>query len=435
MPSHYDTTRSAHIADVEAREVLDSRGHPTIECDIRLEDGTLGRAAVPSGASTGAYEALELRDDDEGRYRGKGVQRAVSNIRHELAPELLGLDVRRQPQIDQRLLELDGTDNKSALGANALLGVSLAAARAGAQSMGIPLHRHLGGAASSTMPVPMMNIVNGGEHADNNVDIQEFMIVPVGAKSVDEAVRWGSEIFHALQDVLRERGYSTAVGDEGGFAPDLESNRSALDLILESIEAAGYEPNRQIQLALDCAASEWWDDAREAYVLSGSGEMFESTGLIDFYRELVDSYPIASLEDGLDEDDWSGWSTLTDELGDTIQLVGDDLFATRLARLEHGIESGIANSILIKVNQVGTLTETVETVHRAHRAGYTTIISHRSGETEDTTIASLAVATGSGQIKTGSMSRSDRVAKYNELLRIEDELGRSASYPGASTLA
>lgn len=434
MPNQYDTTRSARIADVDAREILDSRGNPTVECDVRLEDGTIGRAAVPSGASTGAYEALELRDDDASRYRGKGVRRAVANVRREIGPELLGLDVRRQRQIDAMLLELDGTDNKRALGANAILSVSLAAAHAAAESLGIPLHRHLGGAPSSIMPVPMMNIVNGGEHADNNVDIQEFMIVPVGADSSEEAVRWGAEIFHALQEVLQERGYQTAVGDEGGFAPDLESNRAALELIVESIEAAGYEPSEQIELALDCAASEWWDEERETYVLTGEGSQFGSRDLIAFYRELVDSYPIASIEDGLDEDDWEGWSELTDALGDSVQLVGDDLFATRAERLERGIREGIANSILIKVNQVGTLSETFETVRLAHRAGYTTIVSHRSGETEDTTIASLAVATESGQIKTGSLSRSDRVAKYNELLRIEEELGRAAVYPGRSAL-
>jgi enolase len=434
MPNQYDTTRSARIADVDAREILDSRGNPTVECDVRLEDGTIGRAAVPSGASTGAYEALELRDDDASRYRGKGVRRAVANVRREIGPELLGLDVRRQRQIDAMLLELDGTDNKRALGANAILSVSLAAAHAAAESLGIPLHRHLGGAPSSIMPVPMMNIVNGGEHADNNVDIQEFMIVPVGADSSEEAVRWGAEIFHALQEVLQERGYQTAVGDEGGFAPDLESNRAALELIVESIEAAGYEPSEQIELALDCAASEWWDEERETYVLTGEGSQFGSRDLIAFYRELVDSYPIASIEDGLDEDDWEGWSELTDALGDSVQLVGDDLFATKAERLERGIREGIANSILIKVNQVGTLSETFETVRLAHRAGYTTIVSHRSGETEDTTIASLAVATGSGQIKTGSLSRSDRVAKYNELLRIEEELGRAAVYPGRSAL-
>lgn len=420
------------IETVVAREVLDSRGNPTVECDVILESGGFGRAAVPSGASTGEYEALEMRDGGS-RFGGKGVRQAVENVHETIAPKLAGRDGLEQRTVDRAMIELDGTENKSELGANAILGVSLATAKAAADHLGLALYRYVGGADANELPVPMMNILNGGEHADNNVDLQEFMIVPVAARSGKEAIRWGAEIFHTLQDVLSEARFSTAVGDEGGFAPDLDTNQEALDLILESIELAGFEPGGEVMLALDCAASELTTDQGE-YVLEGEGVAFNSEELVDYYDSLIEEYPIFSIEDGLDEDDWSGWAEMTEKLGDRIQIVGDDLFATNPARIERGIEERAANSILIKVNQIGTLTETLAAVRMGHRAGFTTVISHRSGETEDTTIADLAVAVGSGQIKTGSLSRTDRVAKYNRLLRIEEELGESASYPGRTIL-
>ncbi len=423
-----DPTLNANIAEIEAREILDSRGNPTVECEVRLESGHVGRAAVPSGASTGEYEALELRDGGE-RYRGKGVLGAVANVRQQIGPDLVGVDVRHQETIDRRMIELDGTESKSELGANAMLGVSLACAKAAAAFVGQPLYRYIGGVGASTLPVPMMNIINGGEHADNSVDLQEFMIMPVGASTMVEAVRTGAEVFHALHDLLADEGRVTAVGDEGGFAPDLDSNREAIDLIMKSIRKAGYEPDRDVRLALDCAASEFYDETSKVYELAGEGRSLDADELVEMYAELVEDYPIVSIEDGLDEDDWAGWRAMTDRLGDDIQLVGDDLFVTNVERLQRGIQSGVANSILIKVNQIGTLTETLRAVEMAHRAGYTSVISHRSGETEDTTIADLAVAVSSGQIKTGSLSRSDRVAKYNQLLRIEEELGRDAQYP------
>jgi enolase len=423
-----DPTLNANIAEIEAREILDSRGNPTVECEVRLESGHVGRAAVPSGASTGEYEALELRDGGE-RYRGKGVLGAVANVRQQIGPDLVGVDARLQETIDRRMIELDGTESKSELGANAMLGVSLACAKAAAAFVGQPLYRYIGGVGASTLPVPMMNIINGGEHADNSVDLQEFMIMPVGASTMVEAVRIGAEVFHALHDLLADEGRVTAVGDEGGFAPDLDSNREAIDLIMKSIRKAGYEPDRDVRLALDCAASEFYDESSKVYELAGEGRSLDADELVDMYAELVEDYPIVSIEDGLDEDDWAGWRAMTDRLGDDIQLVGDDLFVTNVERLQRGIQSGVANSILIKVNQIGTLTETLRAVEMAHRAGYTSVISHRSGETEDTTIADLAVAVSSGQIKTGSLSRSDRVAKYNQLLRIEEELGRDAQYP------
>jgi enolase len=423
-----DPTLSAQIAEIEAREILDSRGNPTVECEVRLESGHVGRAAVPSGASTGEHEALELRDGGE-RYRGKGVLGAVANIRQQIGSDLTGVDARNQEAIDRRMIDLDGTATKEELGANAMLGVSLACAKAAAKYNQQPLYRYIGGVGASTLPVPMMNIINGGEHADNSVDLQEFMIMPVGASTMVEAVRIGAEVFHELHDLLAAEGRVTAVGDEGGFAPDLDSNREALDLIVRSIEAAGYEPDEHVQLALDCAASEFYDEGAKTYELSGEGRRLDADELIDMYVELVDDYPIVSIEDGLHEDDWAGWRAMTDRLGEDIQLVGDDLFVTNVERLKRGIESGVANSILIKVNQIGTLTETLQAVEMAHRAGYTSVISHRSGETEDTTIADLAVAVASGQIKTGSLSRSDRVAKYNQLLRIEEELGPDAQYP------
>lgn len=420
------------IEELLAREILDSRGNPTVECDVYLTSGAMGRAAVPSGASTGEHEAIELRDGDKNRYLGKGVQKAVRHLHEEIGPSLIGHDARDQAGIDEMLLELDGTPNKSRLGANALLAASLATARAAAVECGLPLYRYLGGVHATTLPVPMMNIVNGGSHADNNVDIQEFMIMPVGISSFRESIRCGAEIFHALHSVLREKGLSTSVGDEGGFAPNLKSNREALDLIMVAIEKAGYKPGEEVALALDCAASEFYDAKAKVYNLAGEGRSLSVEEMIAFYAELVTEYPILSIEDGLDENDWAGWKALTDELGSKIQLVGDDLFATNTELLSRGIKEGVANSILIKVNQIGTLTETLDAVQMAHRHKMTAVISHRSGETEDTTIADLAVATGSGQIKTGSLSRSDRVAKYNELLRIEEELGDTAFYPGAT---
>ncbi len=422
---------TTEIAELVAREILDSRGNPTVECDVVLAGGAVGRAAVPSGASTGEHEAIELRDGDSERYRGKGVLTAVRNLHEQIGPALMGREALDQAGIDATLRELDGTPNKSRMGANAMLAASMATARAASMALGLPLFRYLGGVDTQTLPVPMMNILNGGSHADNSVDIQEFMVLPLGAGSMGEAVRCGAEIFHALADVLSNQGYSTSVGDEGGFAPDLDSNRQALDVIMRAIEEAGYEPGEEVALALDSAASEFFDANEEVYRLDGEGRVLDVDEMIGFYEELVEDYPILSIEDGLDENDWEGWAALTDSLGEQIQLVGDDNFVTSTERLARGIEEGVANSILIKVNQIGTLSETLEAVKMAHRNSYTSVISHRSGETEDTTIAHLAVAVGSGQIKTGSLSRSDRVAKYNELLRIEQMLGPMAWYPGA----
>lgn len=422
------------IETIRAREILDSRGNPTVECEVELADGIIGRAAVPSGASTGEHEALEMRDKDPSRYLGKGVLTAVENIRTIIAPALMGRLVTEQVQIDELMLELDGTPNKSKLGANAILGVSMAAAHAAATWTGQPLYRYLGGVSARTLPVPMMNIINGGSHADNSVDIQEFMVMPVAATSVREAIRCGAEIFHALKSVLKKQGHSTSVGDEGGFAPNLESNQAALDVIMTAIEKAGYRPGEEVMLALDCAASEFYDKENNVYRFSGEGRDLTPDELISYYEDLTKSYPILSIEDGLDENDWDAWAKLTTRLGDRVQLVGDDLFVTNTSKLQRGIDEGVGNSILIKLNQIGSVTETLRAVDLAHRNGYTSVISHRSGETEDTTIAQLAVATGSGQIKTGSLSRSDRVAKYNELLRIEEQLEDQAFYPGLSAI-
>jgi enolase len=417
------------IAALKAREILDSRGNPTLECDCLLESGALGRAAVPSGASTGEHEAVELRDGDKSRYGGKGVQRAVASVHETIAPKLLGMDAFDQAGVDRMLIALDGTPNKGRLGANALLGVSLACAHACARALEIPLYRHLGGVDARTLPVPLMNVLNGGKHADNNVDLQEFMIVPHAAPSFREALRWATEVFHTLAAVLRKRKLSTAVGDEGGFAPNLESNEAALQALVEAIQQAGYRPGEQIALALDPAASEFYKAG--SYVLAGEGgRKLSSAEMVDYYAGLCERYPIVSIEDGLAEDDWDGWALLTKKLGARIQLVGDDLFVTNVERLTRGIRAGVANSILIKVNQIGTLTETLAAIRCAGEAAYTSVISHRSGETEDVTIADLAVATGAGQIKTGSLSRTDRIAKYNQLLRIEEELGSSARYAG-----
>jgi enolase len=421
------------IESLRAREILDSRGNPTLEVDCRLSGGTLGRAAVPSGASTGEHEAVELRDGDPARYGGKGEQQAARQVAETIAPRLKGVDARDQKRVDALLVELDGTPNKARLGANATLGVSLAVARAAANAQGLPLYeylgRHLGGAAARTLPVPMMNVLNGGKHADNNVDLQEFMIVPLGAPSFREALRWGSEVFHRLANVLKKQGLSTGVGDEGGFAPNLASNEDALKVLVEAITTAGYRPGEQVALALDPAASEFFDGS--AYVLAGEGgRRLPAAGMVDYYAELCGRYPIVSIEDGLAQDDWAGWKALSVRLGDRIQLVGDDLFVTNVTRLERGIREGVGNSILIKLNQIGTLTETLAAIDTARRAGYTSVISHRSGETEDVTIADLAVATNAGQIKTGSLCRTDRVAKYNQLLRIEEELAGEARYPG-----
>lgn len=415
------------ITDVYAREVLDSRGNPTVEVEVYLETGAMGRALVPSGASTGEYEAVELRDGGE-RYMGKGVLQAVEHVNEEIGPELVGYDVLDQVGIDQLLIELDGTSNKGKLGANAILGVSMAVARAAADELDIPLYMYLGGFNAKQLPVPMMNILNGGEHADNNVDIQEFMVMPVGASSFKEALRMGTEIFHHLKAVLKGKGLNTAVGDEGGFAPNLSSNEEALQTIIEAIEKAGYKPGEEVKLALDVAASELYRDGK--YHLEGEGVVKTSEEMIEFYSDLVNKYPIISIEDGLDENDWDGWKKLTDALGSKVQLVGDDLFVTNTEKLAEGIEKGIGNSILIKVNQIGTLTETFDAIEMAKRAGYTAVISHRSGETEDSTIADIAVATNAGQIKTGAPSRTDRVAKYNQLLRIEDGLDSIAQYGG-----
>ena len=416
------------IIDIRAREILDSRGNPTVEADVILETGVVGRAAVPSGASTGQREAVELRDGDKARYLGKGVLKAVLAVNGELRDAVIGMDATDQQGIDAKLIAVDGTPNKARLGANALLAISMATARAAANDAGLPLYRYLGGASATTMPVPMMNIINGGSHANNSVDLQEFMILPVGAPTLTEAVRYGAEVFHALQKVLSDRGLNTAVGDEGGFAPDLSSNEAAIEVILEAIANAGYEAGKDIMLGLDAASSEFYHDGQ--YVLASEGRSLSSAELVDMFESWVNKYPIISIEDGMDENDWDGWKLLTDRIGDRVQLVGDDLFVTNTTILEQGIAKGVANSILIKVNQIGTLTETLAAIDMAKKAGYTAVMSHRSGETEDTTIADLAVATNVGQIKTGSLSRSDRVAKYNQLIRIEAELADVATYPG-----
>jgi enolase len=421
------------IADIFAREILDSRGNPTIEVDVVLDDGTLGRAAVPSGASTGEHEAIELRDGDKSRFLGKGVLQAVKNVNEIIAPELTGELASDQVAVDTLMNELDGTSNKSKLGANAILGVSLAVAKAAAQGSDLPLYQYLGGVYGHTLPVPMMNIINGGSHADNNVDLQEFMVLPAGATNFREALRMGAEIFHHLKKVLQSKGYNTAVGDEGGFAPDLKSNAEALDVIMEAIEKAGYKTGSEIFIALDPASSEFYEPEKKKYVLKSENRELSASQMVDYYAGLAKKYPIVSIEDGMAEDDWDGWKELTQTLGEKIQLVGDDLFVTNTERLTRGIENGIANSILIKVNQIGTLTETFSAIEMAHKAGYTAVISHRSGETEDTTIADIAVATNAGQIKTGSASRTDRICKYNQLLRIEEELGDVAKFPGMGT--
>ena len=420
------------ILDITAREILDSRGNPTIEVDVVLEDGAMGRAAVPSGASTGAHEAVELRDGDKSRYNGKGVQKAVYAVNGEIYDALVGLDATQQVEVDAILVDLDGTPNKARLGANAILGVSLAVAHAAADSVGMPLYRYIGGTSARVLPVPMMNIINGGEHADNPIDIQEFMIMPVAAESISDAVRMGAEIFHTLKAELSAAGHNTGIGDEGGFAPNLSSTTEALDFIMKSIEKAGYKPGEEVYLALDCASSEYYEDG--VYNMKGEGKKLSSAENAAYLAALVDAYPIISIEDGMDEDDWAGWKALTDLVGDRCQLVGDDLFVTNPERLADGIDQGVANSILVKVNQIGTLTETITAVDMAHRARYTSVMSHRSGETEDTTIADLAVALNCGQIKTGSLSRSDRLAKYNQLIRIEEELGETAVYAGRSIL-
>ncbi|MCH2395459.1 phosphopyruvate hydratase [Oceanibaculum sp.] len=420
------------IIDIVAREILDSRGNPTVEVDVTLESGATGRAGVPSGASTGTHEALELRDGDKSRYLGKGVQKAIDAVNGEIFDTLSGLDATEQVHIDQLMIDLDGTPNKARLGANAILGVSLAVAKAAAVDLGLPLYRHVGGVYARTLPVPLMNIINGGAHADNPIDFQEFMILPVGADSFAEALRMGAEVFHNLKKQLKDAGHNTNVGDEGGFAPNLKSADEALAFIMKAIEAAGYKPGEDIALGLDSAASEFHKGGK--YALDGEGKSLDAAGMVKLYEELCGRYPIISIEDGMGEDDWDGWKALTDALGGKVQLVGDDLFVTNPDRLSDGIARGVANSILIKVNQIGTLSETLEAVERAHRAGYTAVMSHRSGETEDSTIADLAVATNCGQIKTGSLSRSDRLAKYNQLLRIEDQLGGAARYAGTAIL-
>ena len=427
-PFQRDFNDMSFIASILGRQILDSRGNPTVEVDVALSDGSFGRAAVPSGASTGAHEAWELRDGDKSVFLGKGVLKAVESVNTVIADNLAGWDAQEQIAIDQRLIELDGTSNKKNLGANAILGVSLAVAKAAAQFTNQPLYRYLGGAGANLLPAPMMNIVNGGQHADNSVDVQEFMVMPLGFQKFSEALRCGVEIFHHLKAVLKSKKLNTAVGDEGGFAPDLGSNREALDLIMEAIEKAGYKPGTQVRIALDVAATEFYDEKTKKYAIDGKS--LSSQQMVDFLADWANNYPICSIEDGCSEDDWEGWKLLTDRLGNKIQLVGDDLFVTNTERLARGIESGIANSILIKVNQIGTLTETISAIQMAHRNGYSSIASHRSGETEDSTIANLAVAMGTGQIKTGSASRSDRMAKYNELLRIEEELGSGAIYGG-----
>jgi enolase len=416
------------IVDVVAREILDSRGNPTVEADVLLESGVMGRAAVPSGASTGSKEAIELRDGDAQRYLGKGVLRAVENVNTEICEAILGLDAVEQPLIDKTLIELDGTENKSRLGANSMLAVSLAVAKAAAEESGLPLYRYLGGAARMQLPVPLMNVVNGGAHANNNLDMQEFMIVPVGAPTFREAMRYGAEVFHTLKKLIDSKGMPTTVGDEGGFAPSLSNNEAALQLIMEAIEKAGYTPGSQIAIALDCASTEFFEDG--VYALDSDGLRLNSAQFTDYLAAWADKYPIISIEDGMAEDDWEGWKILTDRLGDAVQLVGDDLFVTNTRILREGILEGVANSILIKINQIGTLSETFAAIEMAKRANYTAVVSHRSGETEDTIIADIAVATNAMQIKTGSLSRSDRMAKYNQLLRIEEDLGESAGYPG-----
>jgi enolase len=418
------------IIDLHGREILDSRGNPTVEVDVLLEDGSFGRAAVPSGASTGAYEAVELRDGNKDRYMGKGVLKAVEAVNGEIAELLLGLDAEDQRDIDMAMCELDGTPNKARVGANSILGVSMAVAKAAANARGLPLYSYIGGVSGHVLPVPMMNIINGGEHADNPIDIQEFMVMPVGADSIAEAVRWGAEIFHTLKKKLHDKGLATAVGDEGGFAPDLASTRDALDFIMASVEQAGFKPGGDVVLALDCASSEFFKNGK--YEISGENLSLNGDEMAAYLAKLCKDYPIRSIEDGMDEDDFAGWKALTDMVGDTVQLVGDDLFVTNPERLSDGIDKGLANSLLVKVNQIGTLSETLDAVEIAHRAGYTSVMSHRSGETEDATIADLAVATNCGQIKTGSLARSDRLAKYNQLIRIEEELGASAKYAGAS---
>jgi len=418
------------IEYVFAREILDSRGNPTIEVDVGLAGGVLGRAAVPSGASTGVHEALEMRDGEKTRYSGKGVRKAIDNVNDVIAPEIIDLDAVDQVYIDTKLVELDGTENKSNLGANAILGVSLACAKAAAEALELPLFQYIGGVAGRTLPVPMMNVLNGGSHADNNVDFQEFMLMPIGAPNFSEAMRMGAETFHVLKKLLKKKGYSTGVGDEGGFAPDLKSNEEAIQVVLEAIDAANYEAGKDIAIALDPAASEFFEDGK--YNVKGDGKVFSPEEMADYWAGWVDKYPIVSLEDGLAEDDWDGWAAFTNKCGDKVQIVGDDLFVTNESRLQRGIDAGVANSILIKLNQIGSLTETLQTIETAKCAGYTNVISHRSGETEDVTIAHLAVATNAGQIKTGSLCRSERVAKYNELIRIEEELGEVGLFPGAS---
>jgi len=421
------------IIDIHGREILDSRGNPTVEVDVLLEDGSFGRAAVPSGASTGAYEAVEKRDGDTKRYMGKGVKDAVEGVNRSIRDKLIDLDAEDQEDIDAVMLALDGTENKGNFGANAILGVSMAVAKAAADARGLPLYRYVGGVSAHVLPVPMMNIINGGEHADNPIDFQEFMVMPIGADSIAEAVRWGAEIFHTLKKGLHEKGLATAVGDEGGFAPNLASTRDALDFIMTSIEKAGFKLGDDVVLALDCAATEFFKDGK--YEISGEGLSLSPSEMADYLAKLCKDYPILSIEDGMDEDDFEGWKAITDKIGDKVQLVGDDLFVTNPERLAMGIEKGWANSLLVKVNQIGTLSETLEAVSMAHRASYTTVMSHRSGETEDVTIADLAVATNCGQIKTGSLARSDRLAKYNQLIRIEEELGSAAKYAGRSIFA
>ncbi|RZT42557.1 phosphopyruvate hydratase [Cupriavidus agavae] len=420
------------IVDIIGREVLDSRGNPTVECDVLLESGVMGRAAVPSGASTGSREAIELRDGDKARYLGKGVLKAVEHINTEISEAIMGLDASEQAFLDRTLIELDGTENKGRLGANAMLAVSMAVAKAAAEEAGLPLYRYFGGSGAMQMPVPMMNIVNGGAHANNSLDIQEFMIMPVSQTSFREALRCGAEVFHALKKILADKGMSTAVGDEGGFAPNFSSNEECLNTIVQAVEKAGYKVGEDVLLALDCAASEFYHEAEDVYSLEGEGLKLSSSQFADYLANLCDKFPIVSIEDGMAEGDWEGWKTLTDKLGKRVQLVGDDLFVTNTKILKEGIEKGIGNSILIKINQIGTLTETFAAIEMAKRAGYTAVISHRSGETEDSTIADIAVGTNAGQIKTGSLSRSDRIAKYNQLIRIEEDLGDIATYPGKS---
>ena len=423
------------IIDIHAREILDSRGNPTVEVEVLTESGSVGRAAVPSGASTGKYEAVELRDGDKKRYMGKGVSKACTNIEVEIRDNLIGASVFEQREIDHMMIDLDGTPNKSKLGANAILGVSLAVAKAAAAELGQPLYRYLGGVNAHVLPVPMMNILNGGSHADNSIDFQEFMIMPVGAEVFSEGLRMGVEVFHTLKNVLKKKGYSTNVGDEGGFAPNIKSNHEAIEIVLQAIEKAGYKPGEDILIAMDAAASEFYNAKEKVYhFASSTGDKLSSSEMVDYWKSWVDKYPILSIEDGLDEDDWTGWNALTASIGDRVQLVGDDLFVTNTTRLQRGIEEQSANSILIKVNQIGSLTETIEAVNLATRHSFTSVMSHRSGETEDTTIADLAVALNTGQIKTGSASRSDRIAKYNQLLRIEEELGEVAVYPGKALL-